>query len=267
MPRDTLEVTLHNESDRALSSTADAYRFYRWHEGSWSLVLEKSDTLGLQPIEIPAGESRRWRVRLNTAALGPVWPPNRTHGDQEFAFRFPPGTYAFGFRVQHADGRPGTDDGSTRTADGAAHLYTRQFEVRGDALALKPSNAVTTVFRRDGVLVVRTRTDYESGRDRRVSLIADRRSSMPDEAASLSVFELYNPGYELVRGDERTFVPARLTTLLRDGLAHSGSSTRRIRIETVDTTIPPLGLDSDESLGVVYEGTSWEVSAENGWGE
>ena len=267
MPRDSFDITLHNESDTTLSSSASAYQFYHWQEEEWSLVLQKSDTLGFEPVEIPPGGSRKWRIRLNTAELGPPWPPNRNHDDQEFVFRFAPGTYSFGFRVQHAGEKPSTDAGSESTSEGDAHLYIRQFSVTGDAFALKPSNAVTKTVRRDGTLVVRTQTDREYDNDRRVSLIADRLSSVPDEAASLSVFELYNPGHELVRGYDRTFVDARLTALLRDGLAHYDGSASRIRVETMDTTIPPLGLDSDESLAVVHEGTPWQLSAENGWGK
>lgn len=193
--------------------------------------------------------------------------PDRTHDDQKFVFRFAPGTYSFGFRVQHADGQQSPDAASESAEGGDAHLYTRQFAVAGDALTLEPSNAVVRTVRRDGTLAVRTRTDREYDHDRRISLIADRLSSVPDEAASLSAFELYNPGHELVPGYNRTFVNAQLTTLLRDGLAHYDSSASQIRIETVDTTIPPLGLDADESLAVVYEGTPWQLSAENGWEE
>lgn len=262
-PRDELTMTLENESDVPLSGNASGYEFYRWHDGDWSLILAKSGDLALELVEIAPGESRQWRVRVNNADLGPAVPPGQTDDEREFAFRFPPGVYAFGFEVER--GEAGFGPSETGTDDRDGHLYAREFEVTGDELGLEPSDAVDETLRRGDALVVRTATEREYDHDRRVSLVADRLPAARDRPARLSRFELYNPGREMVRDYDRTYVDSHVTALLRDGLAHVDGSESQIRVETIDTATPPLGLGPLQSVTVVYEGTVWRLTSAEGW--
>lgn len=274
MPRDELQFTLHNESDHALSSEDDRYRFYHWRDGEWFLIREKTDDGAFVRVRVPSGETRDWRVIEDTRNLGPTLPPGAPARSQSrdeggtFVFRLPPGVYAFGFDAS------GARSTTSRTASTPPrHRYTAQIDVEGEPLSLRPSNAVDETFRREETLVVRTQPYRERFPEeffeqaRRMTLIADRRSTAPDRAARLGLFELYNPGHELhpAGSDREAFVPTFLTGLLRDGLVHYEGSASRIRMETKNTIHPPLGLAADESLPVVYEGTPWRLTAENGW--
>ena len=180
MPQGQLTVTLSNESDATLESSPKHYQFYHRRDDEWVPIYQKVMTAEAVFIDIPPGEEYQWRIELDTADLGPRFPPQEKFGYRYFLFRLPPGRYAFGYRFRRMDQRV---------------MYTREFEVTGDPLQLIPSDAVIGTSPGDGTLTVRVEPDYESENDRRVSLIADRLPDVPESATELTLFELYNPGY------------------------------------------------------------------------
>jgi hypothetical protein len=91
------------------------------------------------------------------------------------------------------------------------------------------------------------------------------RRSTTQQAATLSLFELYNPHYEQVPSYNSAFVPPHLAELLRDGFAFVNPSDKQIRVQTVDTVRPPLGLEEKESLLIEYGGKTWELTSQGGW--
>jgi hypothetical protein len=256
--RDHLTITLTNESDATLDAQAKHYVFSRWRDGGWASIFAKSMTGELAPIEIPPGQDRQWRITHDVTEItsrdtpGPTTTTPFDGGRyQDFLFRFTPGIYGFSFRFSRGD----------ETA-----VYAREFEVAGEPLPLVPSPRVEETVRQDGTLVVRVRPKVYADNDRRVSLIMDRRSTTPEEAADISLFELYNAGYEMqMREGSDHFVSTHVTRLLRDGLAHYGGDATRIRVETNASVVPPLGLSSEDSPAVVYDGTPWRLTSENGW--
>jgi len=259
MPRDDCEIVLENTGDTTLSSNADGFTFYAWRDGQWQFVLQRMDELALEGVEIPPGETRTWSVTENTADLGELTPPNSGNDDeQDFTLRFPPGSYAFGYRVSRGSGELSTETSRP------SRTYATRFSVGGDPLALEPSDAMTETLTRDGSHVVRTQTEYEYDHSRKVSLRMERLDAVPGQAAPVTTFELYNPGFELVDSPDRTFVDLQLVPLLRDAFATAPGDADAVRVETVDTATPPLGLNGP--LGVVYDGTPWRLTATEGWG-
>lgn len=261
LPEGELRVTLENRSERPLRSTADSVSLYARRDGEWTHVVQKSDDLALELVEISPGTSREFDVAVNTADLAPVYPPGDHDGEQQFALRLPPGTYALGYRVTRGDEG---DDVLAPTDTGPSRTYAATFEVTGRRPALEQSTVHEETFRRDGTLVVRMATEREYDHSRRVSLRVNCRSFPPLKAAPLSRFELYNPGYEQIPSlDNRVYVPSSLTVLLRDAFAAAGPDDDRIRVETVDTTQPPLGMHGAKN--VHWGGSSWRLSATEGW--
>ncbi|MFB6218298.1 MAG: hypothetical protein ABEH77_03815, partial [Halobacteriaceae archaeon] len=102
---------------------------------------------------------------------------------------------------------------------------------------------------------------------RRAAVVAEKLSTAPDRASELSLFELYNPEFRLASSDaEQVFLDMFLVALLRDGFAHYNDSVSRIRVET-QTTSSRLVYDpyGGDSVPVVYEGTPWRLTSEDGW--
>lgn len=260
LPRDECTIRIENRGDAALESTADSVSLFAWRDGQWSHVVQKVDEMVLEFVTVPAGGKREFSVAADTADLAPVSPPGPRDGEQRFVFRFPPGTYALGYRVSRGDGDPfSTDD------DGTDRVYARSFSVTGDAPDLEPTAVHEETVRRDGTPVVRTGTEREYDHSRRVTLRLERATSPLARVAPLSLFELYNPGYELVPDLDRNrvYVPGLLVALLRDAFATATPSDGEILVETVDTTSPPLGMQGSKT--VRYDGTNWRLSATEGW--
>lgn len=251
LPRDTCRFTFYNEGEDRLNSSAGAYQLFVSTGDTWEFIVPKVGSGGAQPIEIGPGETREWVLHVNTADLGSVTPPSGNDDRQSFLFRFPPGTYAFGFRVTPANSE-------------TARVYTTKFTVSGETPPLVPSDSVVSHSRQGSTLTVKTQTKKEYDHSRRVSLLLTRRSPTK-RTADLSLFELYNPLYEQVSSYESVFVPPLLTELLRDGFAFVKSSDEQVRIHTVDTVRPPLGMGEDESLSVTYAGNSWKLTTQDGW--
>lgn len=251
LPRDSNRFTLRNESDTRLNSTAGAYQLFVHTGDGWEFVAPKVSTGAVQPIELGPGDTRDWTLSANTENLGSLAPPESGTDSRSLAFRLLPGTHAFGFRA--------TPEGSE-----TPRLYATTFTVSGDAPPLVPSDSVDSHSRDGDTLTVTTQTTMEYDHSRRVSLLLRRR---PDarNAASLGLFELYNPLYEQVPSYDSPFVPPLVAELLRDAFAFAESSDGRVRVRTVDTTRPPLGLGGGESLSVRYGGATWEVTSRNGW--
>ena len=251
LPRDSTRFTLHNESETRLRSSVSADLLFVYTGDGWEFIMVKGGSGFARGVELLPGETREWTLRVNTADLGSLL-PERTYDYQSFVFRLPPGTYAFGFGV---------------TADGSdtRQMYATTFTVSGDAPPLVPSDQVETHTRRGNTLTVRTQTAKEDEDDaRRVSLVMERRSTAR-RAASLSLFELYNPAYEQVPGYDTAFVRPRIAKLLRDAFAFVNSADQRVRVQTVGTARPPLRLGTNESQLVRYGGTTWELSVQGGW--
>jgi|GEM_PF-2820048 len=251
LPRDSSRFTLHNDSEKRLTSSVGAYQLFIYTGDSWEFIVPKVGAGSAQPIELQPGETREWTLHVNTATLGSLAPPESSDDSQSFTFRFLPGTHAFGFRV--------TPEESETT-----QLYTTTFTVSGGAPQLVPSDSVDTHSRQGNTLTVKTQTTKEYDHSRRVSLVMERHSTT-QQAATLSLFELYNPLYEQVPSYDSVFVPPHIAELLRDAFAFVNSSDEQVRVQTVDTTRPPLGLGENESLFVRYGGGTWKLTSHNGW--
>lgn len=251
LPRGSSRVTFHNGSERRLKSSVGSYQLFVHSGDEWQFIVPKVSSGVAQPIELGPGETREWTLRANTDDLGSLTPPAEDGDARPLTFRFLPGTYAFGFRVVPAE-------------SDTPRLYPTTFTVSGDAPPLIPSDSVVSHSRRGDTLTVKTQTTEEYDHSRRVSLRLERRSDARN-AADLSRFELYNPLYEQVPSYDSVFVSPLVAELLRDAFAFADPSDERIRVRTVDTTRPPLGLGGTESLSVSYEGATWRVTARNGW--
>lgn len=251
LPPDSSRFTLHNESEKRLTSSVGAYQLFVRTGGNWEFIVPKGGAGSTQPIELQPGETREWTLHVNTANLGGLTPPESSKDSRSFTFRFLPGTYAFGFRV-HPEG------------SGTAQLYSTTFTVSGDDPRLVPSDRVDTHARRGNTLTVKTQTTKEYDTSRRVSLLMERHSTT-QQAAPLGLFELYNPLYERVPSYDSGFVRSHFAELLRDAFSFVNSSDEQIRVQTVDTTRPPLGLGENESLSVRYGGGTWKLTSQIGW--
>lgn len=253
LPRGDVEFTMKNQGGAPLESTADSVGLFAWRDGQWSRIVQKTDELALESVTIPAGETREWSVSVNTADLASPYPPGEHDGEETFVLRLPPGTYALGYSVS----RPGSDDDRT---------YARSFAVTGEAPPLETSSAHAETFRENGTRVVRTGLEEEFEHSRRVTLLVERVPASVGNVADLSLFELYNPGYELVPelGRDRVFLPGLLSVLLRDAFAGETATDERIRVETVDTTGPALGMHGQKT--VRWRDDLWLISSREGWG-
>lgn len=251
LPRDSIRFTLHNESENRLRSKASATQLAVHTGDRWEFIIPKGGPGFSRGVELLPGETREWTLHVNTADLGSL-SPQRRNEFRSFTFRLLPGTYAFGFSVT-------TDGGDTR------QMYTTTFTVSGDAPPLVPSEMVATHSRRGNTLTVKTQaTEDEDDESQRVSLVMERRSTA-SRAASLSLFELYNPNFEQFPGYERVFVRVRIAKLLRDAFAFVNSADQRVRVQTVGTAHPPLRLGTNETQLVRYGGTTWELRVRDGW--
>lgn len=250
LPRDETRITLHNGGLHRVIVNDTFDSVFRRSAGGWQYTPPSSGALLPRSVGVEPGESRRWTVVADTTDLAEPGPGYSTDG-QMHRLRFTPGQYAFGTML-HIDGSE------------QIRMYSASFEVTGERPPLVPSNRVTSHSRNEDTLVVRTQTESEHENARRVSLVADRLSLHPRNAATLSLFELYNPGY-LRPISDGLFVDGDLTKLLRDGFAIVEPADARIRVETVDTTRPPLGLTENESLAVTYGGQSWRLTSREGW--
>jgi hypothetical protein len=252
LPRDSTQFTLYNESEKRLTSGfgSTPTKLFVHTGDNWELVVPKAMALTGNGVEVQPGETRDWKFTVNTANLGSVTPDSENDAEHSH-FRLPPGTYAFGCRLT-----PEQSDVST--------LYTTVFSVSGESLRLLPSNSVDTHFRRGSTLTVKTQTVKEHDSSRRVSLLMERDSSS-QQPATLSLFELYNPHYEQISSYDRTFVSTQIADLLRDAFALVNFSDKHVTVQTVDTARPPLGMGENDSLVVRYNGSTWTLTAQNGW--
>lgn len=248
LPRDSCRFTLQNDSDTQLYSTPGSYQLFVYTGSRWEFIVPKVGAgVGHTPTEI---KSHEWVLHVNTADLGAFSPP-RENGEQSLTFRFPPGTYAFGFRV------------SSKGSD-SKRMYTTKFTVEGETPPLVPSDSVVSHSRQGNTLKVTTQAENQYSNSHRVSLLL-KRSSATKQMADLTLLELYNPIYEQVPSYDSAFVDPLLTELLRDGFAFMKPSDENIHIHTIDTTIPPLGMSEDDSLSVKYGETTWELTTKKGW--
>jgi len=265
MSRSTVTITVHNDSETALRTRAGTHAFYYWGDEAWA--IGPGGPSAIRPtIRIEPGEQIHWEVHQRADTLKPVYTPvgkDIKDSIRKHAFRFLPGVYAFGYRVWIPNERTpdSTGDPTTQSVDFDRRLYTTQFRVTGETPPLIPSNAVSKTMRKDDTLIVRTQLNDQDAR--RVSLIADRLSSTPSGAVSVPLVTLYNPGSGFKYPDAH--VPE--ADPLRDGFAHYDGAVSRIRVETKASAVPPLGIRSGESPAVVYDGTPWELTSENGWEE
>lgn len=250
LPRDSSRFTLHNGSEKRLTSSVGASQLFVYTGDNWEFIVPKVGARGMQSIELLPGETHEWKLHVNTADIGSL-APESSDNSQSLSLRLLPGTHAFGFRV--------TPDGSE-----TPQIYTTTFTVSGDAPRLVPSDSVDTHSRQGTTLTVKTQTTKEYDHSRRVSLVMERHSTT-QQAAPLSLFELYNPLYEQVPSYDSVFVPPHIAELLRDAFAFVTSSDDQVRVQTVDTTSPPLGLGENESLLVRYGGEAWRLTSQNGW--
>jgi len=251
LPRDSSRFTLHNESDNRLTSSVGATQLFVYTGNSWEFIVQKIGLGSAQPIELQPGETREWALHANTADLESLTPPENSKDSKSFTFRLLPGTHAFGFRV--------TPEGGEVT-----QLYTTTFTVSGDAPQLVPSESVDAHSRQGNTLTVKTQTTKEHDHSRRVSLLMEPQTAT-QQAANLTLFELYNPFYEQVPGYDSVFVPPNIAKLLRDAFSFVNPSDEQVRVQTVDTAQPPLGLGENESLSVRYGGRTWKLTSQNGW--
>ena len=253
LPRDRTRLTFHNGSDGQVRTSPHDYQLYARSSGRWQYVLQKAGAgVGRPPVDVAPGESRQWTIVANTADLDTPNPPSASDDDRTLTLRFTPGTYAFGVPA-------------TPASEDQRRLYTARFSVSGESPPLVPTSDLVSHARRGTTLVVRTRTETKYDTSRRVSLLVDRLDATPRNAADLTLFELFNPSYEVVPDPDRPFVGWPLTVLLRDAFAFVEPSDRHVRVETVDTTVPPLGLAADDSLDVTYAGRSWRLTTRDGW--
>lgn len=252
LPRDTIQCTLHNESERRLSSGfGDAsLQLFAHTKGNWELIEPKIRPATGNAVELQPGETREWNLVATTANLGSARPDSENNFSG-FPFRFLPGKYAFGCRL-------------TSQQSDSTTLYTTTFSVSGDTPQLLPSDSVDTHSRQGTTLTVNTQTAQESGHLRRVSLLLER-DPLSRQTATLSLFELYNPRYEQVPSYDQPFVPTQTTELLRDAFALEEASDNRIIIHTTDVSRPPLGMRENEPLAVRYNGSAWTLTTQNGW--
>lgn len=264
LPRDELQFTLRNESDRAVLTRQGDRQLWKWTDDRWQFLTPKGGTGELPPpVELPPGGTRRLRLQVNTADLGAVQPAF-PDADRTIRLRLTPGTYAFGFeaRRQTAGTTPGT---GTETGDAfgdTSRLYTTRFTVAGDGPGLPPTDRVTSRTRDGDTLTVRSERPAEPDDARRVTLRMDRVTA-PD-AARLTTLELLNPFYALITefaADSylRLFPPT--LGLVRDGLALAEPSDRTVLVRTREDRTPFLG----DSRRLRYEDSGWELTGERGW--
>jgi len=265
-PSDDLEFSLHNESSSTLKSDERWHELYRWDGDRWFRASFVSQIAAIgKPTEIAPGEQRRWIVRQDTSDLGtPI--PDRTFGSTDLAYRFPPGHYAFGFRVRTDTATRTTDDTTSRTSSVPGyHLYLARFRVSGDSFNVSPSNAVVDTFSEGNTLVVRTQTDSNDDSEREVSLHVEEQSSIPEGTPTMSRFQLYNPRYALVSDPEyEPFEFVRATSLLRDGFGAYEDSHSTIRIESVNK-LSRISVGRGLISNVQFDGKAWELSGTEGW--
>jgi len=263
-----LTVALHNESNTSFKlAERSLFGFppllFHWYRGHWTGLFNARYSVpasgGMGEIEVPPGETEEWTIRQEANDLGrPLLGFHMGLSVRDTTVRLPPGVYAVGFFV----------DGTQ---------YTRRFEVTGDPLALRPSNAVVETIRQDDTLIVRRNPAIDDcttdQHDEWVTLVLDRRSSIPDRFARASLLELYNPGLGLKRPG--TKIPARVPALLRDAFAHDDGSASQIRVETPalcryepnswdasPESVPEDYVEAKETI--VYEETAWQLSLESG---
>lgn len=253
LDEDELIAELVNGSDDVLSADPRNYEFYQLVDGEWKTIVPRiGQVLKMKSIDIAPGDRRRWQIDLDTTDLGSLSPTRKSPREREyqtFTFRFPPGTYAFGFPVSF-----------TYRDQRVNRLYARKFTVIGEDLPLVPSAKVSGARYEGSTVVVRTQTSSDG--DQRISLVLDTVENPPWYAETVSLFDLYNPYYEReATGD----FDVKLLKLLRDAFAHADPSIDRIRVETTARPTTPVGLQYGESGNVTYAGRGWELEVSEGW--
>ena len=257
LDEDELTMELVNGSDDALTANPKSYGFLQQVGDEWSFIRPRQQLTDAVGIEIAPGERRQWQIEVDTTrldSLDPMSEPPRASDWQKFRFRFPPGTYAFGFPVR-------LDRQDVR------QLYVRTFDVVGDEFPLEPSAEVADVTYEGSTAVVRTQTSSKYDHERRVTLRVESIERPPDDAAKLSLFELYNPHFVRFADLDDSSLDRRLVGLLRDAFAYVDPPIERVRVETTDTREPPLGIDGSEARTATYGGRTWRLRSEEGWEE
>lgn len=255
-PRDTIQFSLVNDSDRSLEWRVPSWRFWRHHDGEWQ-ALGHGRLGAVKRFTTAPGSSYSWIVERDLTTVVPealrdemADVDTRSDDEQwrEFTYALLPGVYAFG----HSGRLEGTEE---------FRLFVRRFRVTGWDLGLGSATDVSVRDQSDGTRIVRVTADALEGD--RVSLVLDRRNDT--EPSSFAYYpgeligSLSESADEFDRG--RTTVTTRF--LLWHALANWPESADRVRVECRASEVPGRGLPYPSYL--LRDGSHWRLRGERGW--
>jgi len=229
-PEEPVSFTLHNTSDRTLSTNFYDWRLHKRVDGQWYSVAPRFVNEPLMTVE--PGDTHTWELTVDNDGIEDGQPVRPVSGVEDLDLTgIGRGHYAFRAR--------GWFEGQDHETD-TAFAATLDFE--GESLSVTPSNAID-------------RTEWEGE-----TLVAEsNRGDADDEDYRLGAYELER--VESADGS-RTMITEQVLrrTQLRDVVAlvleHDADS---VRLEEYNATYPIFGID--EGRRVTYEGETFEITS------